>query len=345
MLTIFADRDPQKFWENWQKIVEKCGAGPRYLISNLEWFKSISKSRSLFFLDKSFICLNNGEPIAGVFLPVERNNEHLVASINGGYIPAPLLVDKEVDKEIFSLVDELCLENKVEKAMFSIDPLSDDSYNFLQKFGFLDSSILSYFFNLNDSKNLLQSCRRGHKCDIKKILNNENIKIFVVDSIYPSRELHNEFVIMHQKCAGNNAKTSEALAPLYNMLQSNQAVLFGMSDKGKNVAFTYFQYFKDKGIYTMAVDDPDYTGAPVYHALVYTAIEYLKKKGVVNIDTGQPSCSSMQYDYYPDDKQLKVALFKRGFPGNFKQNFRGVKYYTKNSFLIDANLFIGKYGK
>jgi len=46
-----------------------------------------------------------------------------------------------------------------------------------------------------------------------------------------------------------------------------------------------------------------------------------------------------------DKKQSNIALFKRGFGGYFKENFRGIKYFSEEDFKKDAKNFIDNYSK
>ena len=71
----------------------------------------------------------------------------------------------------------------------------------------------------------------------------------------------------------------------------------------------------------------------------------MKKRGIRAVDTGQPSCPASQLDYYLDKKQANIALFKRGFGGCFKENFRGIKYFSEELFRQDAEEFKKNYFK
>jgi len=131
----------------------------------------------------------------------------------------------------------------------------------------------------------------------------------------------------------------------FEKIKAGKAFLVGLEYQEKNVAFVYFEYNTDKAIYASAADDPDYDKLQLYHILIFRAAEYLKEKKVRFVDTGQPSCPSSQFDYYIDKKQANIALFKRGFGGYFKENFRGIKYFSEEDFKKDAKNFIDNYSK
>jgi len=131
----------------------------------------------------------------------------------------------------------------------------------------------------------------------------------------------------------------------FEQLKHGEAALFGLEYRGKNIVYAYFQFADGKCIYSSGADDPDYAGLPLYHILIYSAMVYFKQRKIHFIDTGQPSCPWAQHDYYPDPKQLNIALFKRGFAGRFVPNFRGKKYLTQEAFLADQTEFADKYAR
>jgi len=341
---IFKEQNSELFWKYWEEFVTVHSAHPAYLKLNIEWQLSISQNRGLFVEDKSFVYLVDNKPKACVFLPIEKNNNLLTGTLNDGFIYAPIFADHSVAKEVFNTIDEIAAEMKLEKIMFSIDPLSleKNSFNFLQRFNYLDASILTYVIDCGDSEPLSEM-RRGHKSDVKKIQQNDDFKVFRFDSTNCSSQVHEEFRQLSYKCAGREIRPKETYDKQFEILKNNQAVLFCLVHKEQKIAFAHFEYNKDKAFYTVGVDDPDFEKMPLYHTLIYTAMRFFKDLGVRYIDTGQPSSPSTQFLYYPDAKQLNIALFKRGFGGNFKQNFRGVKYYSGNLFLADAEVFIKNY--
>lgn len=337
---IFKEENEELFWDQWNKLIDARNLSHRYLAINLKHNLTFLEN---FHSDKSFVYLENNEPLACVFLPIEKDGNNLSISFKGGYVDAPVSFDTRIQKKIFTIIDEIAEKNKVTKIKFAIDVLSGDNYNYLIKYGYLDSSILTYIFDL--SRDLLESCRRGHKCDIKKIIKDEKFKIFFVDKDNPSKELFKEYVRLHHKCSGRITRPQITFDIQFEKIKADCAFLVGLEYEKKNIAFVYFEYNADKAIYASAADDPDYDKLPLYHILIFRAMEYLKEKEVRVVDTGQPSCPSPQFDYYIDKKQTNIALFKRGFGGYFKENFRGIKYFNEEAFRNDAKNFIDNYSK
>ena len=160
-------------------------------------------------------------------------------------------------------------------------------------------------------------------------------------------DLSNETIkeLFYKQIRELTLRRTETFDLQFEKLKQGYAVLFGLKHKSKNIAFSYYEFHGEKGAYTSAADDPDYDKLPLYHVLMYQAMEYLKRIGVKYIDTEPPSSPSAQFDYYPSDKELNIALFKRGFGGHFVQNFRGVKYYSQELFKAEMKNFINHYSE
>lgn len=340
---IFKEENEKLFFQYWSTMVEVCKVGPRYLPLNLEVNLALARYRSVLIADKSFIYMKNNNPVAGVFLPIEENNGLPTISVANYYVDAPLFLDRSVEKSVFTTIDELARENTVVKIMLSVDPLERDvNYNYLQKYNYLDTSILNYVIDLK-MQDLFSYLRRNHRRSIKWIAEDQDFSVFVIDSTKPSYDHHEEFRTLHHKCAGRVTAPKEAFDLQFEKLKQGHTVLFGLRYKEKNIAYMYFDYNEDKAISYQAADDPDYNQLPLYHILTFTAMEYLQKRGVKHIDTGQPSGPSHQIDYYPDVKQLNIGLFKYGFGGGFRSQFRGIKYFSKAALGKDIENFLDSY--
>ncbi|MBI2642370.1 MAG: GNAT family N-acetyltransferase [Candidatus Wildermuthbacteria bacterium] len=337
---IFREKDEKSFWESWERLQENTQAGPRYLKSRIEY--ELERSETLLS-DKSFVYVVDKAPKALVFLPIEKHGNFTQISFQAGYVDAPLFKDALAEETVFPLIDALAQENNLAKAMFAQDPLTKPSaHNYLQKYGYLDVSLLSYVIDLT-LPDLLASCRRNHRRNIKEILENKDFEVFSMDQTNPSYETHEEYRMLHEKAAQRVTRSKKTFDMQFEKLKQGNAVLVGLRFKGKNIAFTYFDRSHDKAISASAADDPAYEKLPLYHVIMYSAMEYLKKKGVRYIDTSQPSSPSAQFDYYPDEKQLAIAHFKQGFGGEYRMNFRGVKYFSRELFLEDMKTFMERY--
>jgi len=341
---VFKEENEEIFWDFWQKYLARINVSSRYLRITLEQNIKFSQAKSLLYRDKSFVYVVNNEPMACVFLPIEKRGDYLMIShdINDGYVDAPLFKNNLIEKQIFSLIDEIARENNVGKIMFSIDPLENSQINYLQKYNYFDTTILNYIIDLTFN-DLFSACRRNHRRNIKFILNNNDFSVFFMDKNNSLYEIHEEYRKLHHKCSGRVTRPKETFDQQFKKLQQGFAVLVGLRYKDKNIAFHYFSYYKERAIADSAADDPDYDKLPLYHILVYKGMEYLKENGVKFIDMGQPSAPSSQFGYYFSDKQLNISLFKSGFGGYYANWFKGIKYFSKELFKQDAEEFLSKY--
>ena len=334
---IYKEQNEDLFWKYWNQITKK--ASYAYFQNTIKIYLLTLKNKLM--VDKRFIYLENKIPLAAVFLPIEKQKNNISISLNNNFIPSPIF-DASVSKKVFLLIEKISQEIKVKKIMFAIDPLGPALYNYLQKYGFIDSSILSYVIDLN-GVDLLSLCRKGNRNEIKKILTCNDYSLFYIDKKKPNCVIFKDYIKLHHLCSGKKTRPDESFDLQFDNLKKGNGVLFGLSFKKKNLGFVYFEFNQENAIYYSGSDDPKYNFLPLYHVLIYSAMKYLKKHGIKYIDTGQPSSPSAQFGYTPDKKQLNIALFKRGFPGDYKNYYRGIKYFSKDLFKEDMDIFMKNY--
>ncbi|MFH1979275.1 MAG: hypothetical protein ABII97_02755 [Patescibacteria group bacterium] len=342
---VYKEKDEEKFWKLWENFTNQNLAGQFYLKTSLEYDLLLSQNNSLLKKDKSFVYLEDGETKGCVFLPIEDNENFISVSINRDYAYFPIAKSNRVEKIIFNLIDKIASENNVSKVMFFADPASRacPDYNILQKYNYIDSSILTHVIDLCKSDNLLSECRKGHRHVIKKMQRNEDFKIHIMDKNNPEYSIHEEYRKLHRLCSGRITRPKETFDIQFKKLEEGNAILVGLKYKNKYVAFSYFDFNANSAVYANGADNPKYDHLPLYHIILFSAMEYLKKNNVRYLNVLQPANPSQQFDYYPDKKQLNIALFKRGFGGDYKTTFRGVKYFSKKILTKDFNNFINKY--
>ncbi len=336
-----------RFWKEWDSIVLATSAGPRYMQSAIRNFIEMSESRGLLQADESAIVIQNNEPVGAVFLPIEEKDGVRSISFSGRHTMAPLFSSDFARKELMNYVDQVAAAHKVDKIMFVIDPLLQASYpyNFLLAHDYLDDSFLTYLIDLTLPGDLLKHCRRGHSSDIKTVLKDSDYERFVVDKKHPNYDLHEEYRELHRIDAGRVTRSKDSFDSQYKKLEDGNAILCGVRHKGKVIAYAYYEMFGDKAIYASAAADPEMTHLPLYHILMWSAMEYFQHNGVKWIDVGQPANPSAQFGYIPDEKMKNIARFKRGFGGTFANESRGVKYLNKAIFLKEAEAFRDDYMK
>ena len=347
---IFKKENGKEFWGYWQNYVLENKISPKYLKTYIEPLIAVSKNNSLLKSDESFVYLENNKVAACVFLPVEKENKDsdiksIKIECDGDFILAPLCKNKNIEKKVFNLIDDIAKKNAVSKIMFHIDPLEREkrSFNYLQKYNYLASSILVYFIDTRKGKDLLALCREGCRKLIRPLLKNNDFSIFYIDKENSDYNIHKLYEKLHHKCAGRVTRPQWTFDNQFEELRQGHAVLFGLRYRNKEVAFCYFSYNANKAVYSSGADDPEYDKLPLYHLLIYYAMKYFQERGIDFIDVGQPSSPSNQFFYYPDEKQLKIALFKRGFCGEYAEDLRGIKYFSKDVFEKDIKDFVKNY--
>jgi len=148
---FFKEKNEKKFWKLWRDFTEETLAPPAYEKTLIEYeFAFLNKKK--LKKDASFIYSVNNEIEACVFLPIEIRDDNTTITLNESYVDAPIIRNRpQNEKIIFSLIDEVAQKNNVSKIMFSVDPLETTrpDYNYLQKYGFLDTSILTYVIDLS----------------------------------------------------------------------------------------------------------------------------------------------------------------------------------------------------
>src|SRR3989344_9502380 len=198
---MFKTESEPVFWQHWQKVLAATKAGPRYSSMTAKSFILIAKDQGIFHADKSFVYLQNGRPAAAVFFPLMTIDGTVIASVTGDFLYAPLLANKSVEKQLFVEIDKLARNSGVAKIEFQIDPLDKYyAYNWLQKYGYLESSVLAYVMDLT-VPDFLSSCRADHRARIKKMLADPEVEIFHIDGSNPDYRIHEQYREMHQKMA------------------------------------------------------------------------------------------------------------------------------------------------
>ena len=333
------------FWKHWDTIVSRTSAGPRYMQSAIRNFIEMSTSRELLQADESVIVVQNNEPVGAVFLPIEEKEGVRSVSFSGRHTMAPLYTSDFARKELMNYVDEVSRSHKVDKMMFVIDPLLNQtfSYNFLLAHDYLDDSFLTYLIDLTLPGDPLKHCRRGHSSDIKTVLKDADYERFTVDKAHPNYDLHEEYRELHRIDAGRVTRSKASFDSQYKKLTDGNAILCGVRYKGKAIAYAYYEMYDDKAVYASAAADPEMSDRPLYHILMWSAMEYFQANGVKWIDAGQPSNPSLQFGYLPDEKMKNIARFKRGFGGRFTNEARGIKYLNKELFVKESEAFRDAY--
>ncbi|OEU67730.1 MAG: hypothetical protein BBJ57_06300 [Desulfobacterales bacterium PC51MH44] len=324
--------DDSNFKTLWQSFVERNNVSWRYSPERMEYEKVYC--HKTLIQDCSFVIKKDDLPVAICPLFLEEQNEHHFFSSDLGYQTAPFISSclsekqrKKIERLCFEEIDKLAKKNGVVKCMRQIDPvIGGYSYNVLTKYGYLDASLQTVIVDLrNEIKSLWSTLRKS----FKSLINNgkENFNILIMDSENPDYEIHEAYRKLHHKTSGRITRPLKTFDMQFEDLKNDRAILIGLKEKERFVAFSYFSHYQNSVYYGSSSDDPDYESKiPLEHCIIWAAIEYYKKRGFSFFEVGVQQFRTQFFDH-PSQKDLNICFFKRGFGGKIIPFYRGIKYY------------------
>jgi len=303
-----------------------------YLPKFVQYQKLYSGAR--FYKDVSFIILEGKNPVCISPLIIEKINGVNSFSNANSYLRAPICstkldkkFSKKIEKKSFEVIDQLATENNIAKLMMLVDPLNNNLiFNFLTEYGFLDSTISTCILDLEFDDVLLWSNLRK---SFQSLINNglKGYEIVIVDKSNPLFEVHEKYRELHHKASGKITRDIETFQLQYEMLLDDNAILVGLKDGEHFVAFSYFFHFNRSIYYGSSSDDPDYQPTiPLEHTIIWAAIKYYKKRNFKFFEIGWQQFGEQIFDH-PSSKDISISFFKRGFGGELRSLYRGIKYY------------------
>lgn len=297
---------------------------------------------------KSFLVKENNLPVAVCPLilntfPEEEYNAFsfdrsngLVPALKNGLAPQQR---ERILKMTFVHIDELAAECDVKTCLLKFTPLAPAStrgnqYNYLMKFGFLNTSLNTQVLELTDDLNqIYKNIRKGHKYDIHR--GEEAFEVNIYDQTNITKEIFDQYRILHHKTAGRVTRPLITFEMMHHWIVEGKAILCGASYQGENVAFDLVNIYKDGAFYSSASDDPDAeTDVPTSHILQWKVINWLKEHGYRVYEVGLQQFGAQPYDS-PSEKDKTISFFKRGFGGFTTSVFSGEKFYSRE-FLVKA---------
>lgn len=295
--------------------------------------------------NKSFFVKENNKIIAVCPLVLETINGVNEFSYGDGYGPMPIFTngltkknDEKIKKFIFEKLDEMANENEVKRIRLKFSVLDKSylendvfKYNYLMKFGFLDTSINTQVMDLSlPLKDIKNGLRHGHDSDINKAAKVMEGVIFDKDNI--TAEIFDSYSSLHHKAAGRITRPKATFDIMFDIIKTGQAFLVGAIKNNLYIGFSYFFYYKNNVYYGSSCNNPDYRDLPIAHLIQWQAIKYMQEKKYHFYEIGWQNFSNSLSDF-PSQKEINIARFKRGFGGYTIPIFRGEKYYDKKYFL------------
>lgn len=308
---------------------------------------------------KSFLIVDNKVPLA--ICPLVLNtisDEGLKYNMfsfdrDGGILPAfknslPSKQREKILKNIFDYIDKTASELDVKKCVFRCSPLASSylkkhQYNYLMKFGFLDTTLNTQVLDLaKDLNQILNEMRRDTK---RRLLDGEKVfEVNVFDKGNITKETFDQYRVLHHKAAGRVTRPLITFEMMHRWIQRGKAILCGASYNGKYVSFALINIYKDGAYYSSASDDPDAgTSVPSSHVIQWRVIDWLKKNGFRIYETGLQQFSPQLFNI-PSEKDITISAFKRGFGGFTVPVFKGEKFYSKELLLKTLSDRFEKFG-
>ncbi|MDP3645901.1 MAG: GNAT family N-acetyltransferase [bacterium] len=341
---FFKKENPERFSDLWDVLAKDLNGGPRMTRLGLKYFFTLAEERGLED-DRSFILTQSGIPVAGALVPIGRLGKDRVVTMAGEYVLAPLARNDSARKEVFGIIDVQARDAGAVKALIAFDALRPEPYNYLHSFGYLDTSLITYIYDLTLPGDFLSHCEKNHRRSLREILDDKRFTVIRIDREHPDRTHHENHERLHEKCSGRKTRSTRTFDVHYEQLLAGEAVLFCVLFEGKPAAYGYFQHAQGRAHYSSTSDDPDITGYPMQHLLTYYATEYYRGLGIKAILPGEPSSPSPQFDYFPDEKSLHIANFKNRFGGAYRPLYRGVRYYKDSAIQTDVKKFGEEYAR
>lgn len=323
----------QDFYPLWEKFTRNERSAWQYCSFNLRYQEAYCEPWIIKNL--SFVLVHEGRPCGLCPLFLEKHGEIKSFSLAGGYLPAPLpglTAGKKrfgkIERACFDEIDRLAGEYGAAVARFVVDPVgSNQKYNFLQAYGYLDASLASVVLDMDKDENELRAgLRKSYKALINKgkrefnfeIIDHENYDFSFVD----------RYRLMHHKAAGRVTRPLKTYEIQGEAIQNDRAALINIKVGDVYAAMGYFIHIGKDVYYGSLATDPDVElPVPTGPSMMWAAIEYYRHRGFKWLDIGIQHFGVQLYAT-PCDHEIDIGMFKRGFGADIVSMYMGVKYYN-----------------
>lgn len=308
----------------------------------------------------SFLAYKQDKIIAVVPLTVEiyrkEGDTTREFSFGGAAVPAPVLSNDldRIEKDlvyniIFTEIDRLAKENWVKRICMRQSPLAGSflnkkfSFNYLMKYDYIDTSLNTQLIDLNKSEDeLWKDLRRNHQRNIKK---GNMFKTIIFTAENTTKDIFAAYKNMHHRAAGRQTRPDETFDLMYEWLARGLAFLVVVEFENKFIGFEYYSVYKNNVYGFSAANDPDCErDFPIRHLLEWEAILWMKEQKFDFYEIGLQQFGILPYNF-PDQKQLNISHFKKGFGGFTVPWFMGEKYYDKDYFDLIYQDRVRQYGE
>lgn len=196
----------------------------------------------------------------------------------------------------------------------------------LLRFGFLDIPLASQVLDLSQSESkLLDQMRKGHRYDVKRSAQLLQAEVYDATNITP--KIFDQYRRLHLLAAGRITRSPITFEMMQDWIQNGMAVLAVARRDGDCIGCALISIYKDGAYYSSGCEDPGCGDVPVGHAIQWEAMRWMKTHGIAHYEIGiQPN--GIQPHSMFSEKELNIALFKRGFGGRTVMFWVGEKFYS-----------------
>ena len=319
---------------------EFCSANKAPVSYSFKWLDFCKKIlRENFIKDLSFLVAEGGKALSIVPLIMEKGSFGKQFSVRNGYLlRAPVFASgianrlkKKIEKTIFMQIEELAEKEDVCLHRTLIDPLCiiDDNrhYNYLLKFNYLNTSILTSIIDLQIPRDILWANLRK---SYKPLINGEMKKYetVILDSGNISEESFSEFKELYRLASGRHVYNDSEWSVLYGMIKADEGMLILAKLDKKAIGGCYFNHLYGKAYYSFSANHPQCEKKYfIGHLVIWRAVEYYMEKNFKFLELGWQFYRGQLLEE-PTDKEVDITSFKNGFGGFSFPLYRGIRFFN-----------------
>jgi hypothetical protein len=283
--------------------------------------------------DLSFLIENEGTPLAGALMALKPLPQGFELSAFGRpifYLERPGL-KPFLPNSVYSLLKE---ELERIRAAYPIREIHyqnpEGQVTTLGKYLLDEGARATPFFSQVvqlewDESALRQMVRKSYK----NLINwgEKHLRPYVVERANLSDTEFEAYRELHFLAAGRETRSRATWRINAEMIREGQAFLVLGRLDGRLVTGAYFNVFRDACYYSNAASDRDLFDKPLGHSVIWRGLLHAKALGCRRFEMGdiffpnQPLCPGLTTKAgktdraFPDEKDLNIAKFKRGFGG------------------------------
>jgi hypothetical protein len=331
------DKNSKYFILEWESALDKLPHSFIYTSYGINYYKSYCN----FIDDLSFIIKKGDDVIGLAIILLEKIEDKISISANGGYLPSPLYLNDKAQKIIFNYIDSFIVKYNIELIKFYMDSsiyINNNfipKYNLLKKYDFFETNNLNLYIDLTlDEKVLWANLNKSYKSLINKYTKNTKNIFFVMTKDNASWEIFLEFYNLHSSISKNKARNISLFKEQFKLLENGLATLFYIKNEYGFLSFSLFFQYARSVIYATSVSKKEKNEEPYSHFLLWNANLFFKHQNFNHIIYGSPSGVSKLggIDDINDEKQLAISFFKRQMGAEIINVNRGIKFSSKESF-------------